>query len=218
MKKLILTAIALAGSLSAAVIDVNATTRGSFDETNASTLSASAAFLAGILNTVEYRDYFQFDVPVFTGTVTGATLLFANLPSNHAASDLGLPVTFEAAAVSGAPSFTAIGSGAAYGSTSVDTDTPPSSLSVVLNALALSTIGSGSSFQVGGRITDLVTTPVLLDQYALGFTNSGGRLSPTVTLEITTSDVTGGAVPEPSSLLLAASGAGLLFLRRRRIA
>lgn len=169
--------------------------------------SPSNNYLAGgligtiIPSTEAWRDWFEFSIPVLTGqTLTSATLSLDDpTPPNQAGEGhQGGTLTFSVYGLSGQPLlFTDVSATNFFGSSGTSASSP--TVSITLNAAALAAIGAaqGGNIFIGG-----IDSGENVSGFDFG---SSATATDNTVLNLQTS-----AVPEPASLLLAATG--LLFL------
>lgn len=207
---ILLPRIALADTIS-----VHASTQGWVnqngfnDPTNSNTLVGNCG--AGDCNTGEFRNFFNFNIPVITDNVASVTLqFFGGLESFSQSGTITYTVTSTPAF-----DFSDLGNGTVYGSFTESSPNPgfraglPFSIS--LNQAAISAIGTGGGvFEISGRVTSPVNFGAAQpDQFILA-----GQAQPSLIIETSA----GAAVPEPASWALMIGGFGLAgaALRRRR--
>ena len=199
-------------------IDLDTSQRGWIDSTGLTDIS-NGNYIAGSISGTEYRNYFTFDTSGLVGTVQSATLTL-DLPDNGFLS----PTGSEAFSISGASalsgaisdpsaSFIDLGDGPIYGVSIVDGTS--TSVSVSLNSSFLNAVNSGaaSSVTLGGALLSLAGDSNI-NEYAFAFSDSNQAANP-VRLSLTV-DVSGSAVPEPSSAILLTIAAAFGISRRRR--
>lgn len=179
-------------------------------------------FLAGNYNSIEYRNFFVFDLSDVEGEIINATLsLFAPPTVTYSSSNAveifslnyvtsSIPAdrnSSQAGAV-----FSSIGNGTLLSYASVNAST--STLNFDLNTpAALAALNSGSIFTLGGQLLSLDSNPNT-EEYIFGNSQvAAGGTNPMV-LNLTVLP-NGGAVPEVSTSMLALL-AGFGLLRRKR--
>ncbi|MGD1072430.1 MAG: PEP-CTERM sorting domain-containing protein [Bryobacteraceae bacterium] len=159
----------------------------------------------------ELRNFFEFDIPSDI-MVTSATLdidVYTVLQYDDTSSEnyllTSLPSSF---------GFGDLGTGTMYATQSVAPSDAQTTLTITLDAAAISDIEAdeGGSFGLGGRITSLVQSVPGSSNEAIFDQSSGDATA--VQLILTTSD-TGSAVPEPGSWPLFATGLAAMWAVRR---
>jgi len=210
--KLIASLIALGLTTSGhALTTLNSTYTGWYDNSGLHG-SANPNYAAGLF----YHDFFVFDLStVPSGTVIGATLQVFNPTDGYSSAnpsqsfDVGsvsTPIsTLVASAVGAASIFADLSAGTLYGSQSVSAADSGQWVNISLNSGFRTTIepllGSGQ-IALGGYLGE--------PDYAYIFAASNEGTPANLILEVT-------AVPEPSTLALAAFGAASLLAYRRRL-
>jgi hypothetical protein len=181
----------------------------------------------------EYRSFFVFDLPTFSGPIVSAKIEFYNSAvtddspggfySEDGAETLSLfhVATSRSALLAGgsglAGIFADLGAGTAYGSTAVTESANGGYVSLFLNGAFLADLNaaSGGSIAVGGALTSL-TDP---NGYEFVFGNTDlSSVLQSVRLTLTPSTTQTAAVPEPSTYAIFASALLGLALLRRRVA
>lgn len=210
--------LAITPAAQAASFNISTTARGYINSNgDPITSSASANYLAGLVSDggsgEEYRNFFQFILPTFTGTVTSARLRI-HINERGVLGEQSPAVAYRVTSLADLPDdpgdFSALGTGTLYGSGAFTASDNDSLISLALNGAGIAALTSGGTFNVGGRVTNAVSSPGALSQYVFAF--SAGQ---PVSLEFETA-VT--AVPEPESwaIMILASGMAGAALRRRR--
>ena len=209
-------------SASANTISLSDIARGRYSTTTnignaANNFYGTGYFNGGVPNSfTEWRSWFAFNLAGISGTITGATLqLNAGTYSSPDASE-----TFELHQVTTAVNllgsnnnngavFTDLGDGAVYGTHVFDASQNSTTLSIALDAAAITDIQAqlGQSFALGGLLTTLSSS---------GSTNERAMFGTqaNVSLVLTGNDLQ--AVPEPATFGLVATGLISLMRRRRR--
>ncbi|QDU41480.1 PEP-CTERM motif protein [Maioricimonas rarisocia] len=218
--------VATAGNVQAGMITLSATDSGWYRD-DGFHQSTNENYIAGTEHSI-HRNFFTFDLSSVSGTIVGATLRLEN-PNNgyyyfppgpdpspsYALFDVTTPVATLTAAHSAGPAGVAVyddlGTGASYGSVSVNSSSNGTIVEISLGASAISDLNAaiGADFAIGGALP-----PSTGFNYIFGST-SPGAFTKELTLE--TSSVS--PVPEPSSLALFSIGTamtGLGAARRRR--
>ncbi|MGJ8695907.1 MAG: PEP-CTERM sorting domain-containing protein [Verrucomicrobiaceae bacterium] len=200
-------------------IDLNTSQRGWVDDAGLSDAN-NGNYIAGSIGGTEYRNYFTFDLSGLVGTVQSATLTL-DLPQNGFSSPTGSEAfgLSGASAISGnisngASVFDDLGDGPLYGVSLIDSSSQGGTVSITLNSDFLAAANSGAStLTIGGSLLSLGNDPNI-SEYAFAFSDANQANTP-VTLSMVV-DVSGAAVPEPSSTILVGLAAGLGLIRRRR--
>lgn len=152
----------------------------------------------------EFRDFFEFAIPDFSGAVVGARLLLDT-------GDVFTPDPSETYQVTSIPtvfSFADLGTGAMYGSRVYFPSDSGTNQAITLNDAALAAIVPSTTFGVGGRVTTL-SGQMAVDEHVFGST----QFVATSRLEITTITV----VPEPAAWIGLAPGLAALGWRSRAV-
>jgi hypothetical protein len=159
----------------------------------------------------EFRNYFAFTVPSFTGSVTSARL---SLNTGTLATNGSFPINYRITSLAALPNpdgsdFALLAAGTLYGERGFISSEGNATASIDLNSAGVAALTSGGTFLVSGRVTDpgTATTHVLFSG-----TNNG-----VVTLDF---DTVAAPVPEPASWAMLITGFGLTgaVMRRRRMA
>jgi hypothetical protein len=193
-------------AVQAASFSVPASARAFALPGTSSEINAVSDYSTGFFGSeTEYRTYFVFNLPTFTGTVSSARL-------NLAAGTIGsgsFPIRYQLTSLgSGQGLFATLGTGTLYGARDFAPADNGQQVVIDLNSAGVAALTSGGTFQVGGRVTNRLGTT--------HFLFNGTRNAP-VTLEF---DTVIAAVPEPASWAMLIIGFGLAgsALRRRRAA
>ena len=227
---LLLTAVSLAtlvGAGAAYGTTIDATDRGHYED-DGDHDSANTNYIVGEVPTgsVQYHNFFVFDLSSVSGTITSAELRLLNPPGGFASSDA--TETYEVFDVS-TSSGTLTGGGAGlvavyadlaggtmYASQVVSAADNGTTIVIPLNAAALSDLNAASGlFAFGGVLTTTVVGGA--NEFLFGLTGSPSTLADTQ-LVVTTDEVN--AVPEPSAYalgLLGLAGLSLIGWWRRRL-
>ena len=164
------------GPISAATITLTDTERGSYDSTGFFGTSGSGTaignYLTGVLSSVEYRSFFNFDLSGISGTVTSAELRISTNTTNGTGQGSATPDNPETLGIfdvttsipnlvtdlGGVAAFNDLGGGIQYASVFVPTPTSNGTIIITLNAAALSDINTaiGGDFAVGGVLPLLI--------------------------------------------------------------
>lgn len=179
-------------------------------------------FLVGNYNSVEYRNFFVFDLSDIEGEIINASLSLYAPPTVTYSSANSLEIFSLNYVTSTIPAergfaqagntFSAIGNGTmlTYASINANTSTLTFDLN---NPTALAALNSGSTFTLGGQVLSLDSNPNTVE-YIFGNSQvPTGGINPMV-LNLTVLP-NGGAVPEVSTSMLALI-AGFGLLRRKR--
>jgi hypothetical protein len=153
----------------------------------------------------EFRNYFSFQLPEFTGDATAATILipfgqstlFQSPTIDYTLTSLSVPLSLTQG-VANPTVFNALGTGTVFG-TETFTDSTFGTVAITLDAAALAAIdGSrGGTFTLGGRVTSPIGFgPSVPDQSI--FANTGGS-GPQVHLVLTNSAPTQAPEIDPSA-------------------
>jgi len=218
-----LCAFGVSGSVSAAMITLNATDRGAYDNTGFHN-PAVLNYVVGDpipADGTERRNFFVFDLSGVSGLIVSAQLALVN-PSTGFASPTGaetygvFDVTTALASLTagtaGVGGFADLGGGSSYGSYAATAADNSTTIQFSLNGTALADLNTaiGGLFGIGGAITTLDG----VDNAEHLFSSSGSGPFETRLILVTQP-----IVPEPSSLVLfAMAGACLIGVRRRRSA
>jgi len=198
-----------AGSASAGVIALDAAERGFITQAGATNpmnlppgdrdyLLGNCA-LASCFTTWggEYRDFFGFAIPLFSGTVTSVELQIDTVGVDLSQSPT---LTANFASLNTTSSFAALGTGTTYGSTTYGAADANSFRSIALNQSAISAIlaDQGGTFLVGGRtISATAFDPAAPNQ--LVYEHSGPQ-------NLTRLAITTSSIPEPGTLAMLCTG------------
>ena len=203
-----------AGSAYADTFTLNSTSFGWWDSTGAHTASNTNYGTGDNASNVDHRSFFVFDLSGVSGTITSATLrifsAFYGSPDpteTLSIFDVSTPIpTLIANGTGQVGIYDDLGSGTLLGSTSVSPANNNANVSITLNSATLTALqaGLGSNFAFGGAITTL-SRPGLTEGVFFFTTNLTG----TRQLIVET-------VPEPTSLLLLASGLAAIAMVRAR--
>jgi hypothetical protein len=174
----------------------------------------------------EFRNYFSFQLPDFTGDATSATILiptgqttlFQSPTIDYTLTSLSVPLSLTQG-VANPTVFNALGTGTVFGSETY-TDSTSGTVAITLDAAALAAIDSsrGGTITLGGRVTSPIAFgPNVPDQSLFGST---GGIGPQVHLVFTNSAPTQAPEIDPSGWV---AGLTLLLgtvavLRGRRVA
>lgn len=196
-------------------ISLEAENRGWYDDAGEH-FSSNLSYFIGDDGEFLYRNFFVFDIPVLSETVTGATLKLWNPPGGFFSNDPS--ETYELFAVSTpiedlvSDQFSAtdiyedLGSGLSFGSINLSDSDNGSFVVITLNANFLSALNAaqGGKLAIGGALTTLTPGD---DASAFIGTDTGETPKPVLT------------VPEPTTgVLLLGAGLGLLVSTRKRVA
>ena len=202
-------------AVQAASFSIPASARGFATSANigggASDNPYSAGFFGGPQGG-EFRNYFAFNLPSFTGTVTSARLrLNTGLLGTNGSFPINYQITSLAAFPAGGSDFPSLGTGTLYGERGFTSTDQNQMVSIDLNNAGVAALTSGGTFRVGGRVTN----PGTARTHAL-FSNTFGAV---VTLDFDTVVAPGPAVPEPASWAMLITGFGLIgsMMRRHRM-
>jgi hypothetical protein len=217
MIKAALTFVALAAlavtpvTVQAASFSIPASARGFASSVNIGVVASNSPYSAGFFGPQgEFRNYFAFILPSFTGTVTSARL---RLNTGRLGTDGSFPINYQitslAAFPAGGSDFPSLGTGTLYGERGFTSTDERQLVSIDLNNAGVAALTSGGTFRVGGRVTNrgTATTHALFSQ----------TLNAVVTLDF---DTVAAPVPEPASWAMLITGFGLTgaVMRRRRMA
>jgi hypothetical protein len=170
---------ALAGG--GAPVTLNAVDDGWWDGTGGHT-GSNKNYVAGLGTGLERRDYFVFNLAGVTQTILGAQLNLFNPAGGYSSPDptetytafdvsTAIPA-LEASGPGQIAIFNDLGSGTSYGAQTVSAASNGQTVSVALNAAAVSALnaGRGGQVAVGGAVTT-ISGPA--DQFIFAFTNTG---------------------------------------------
>ncbi|MGR6327713.1 PEPxxWA-CTERM sorting domain-containing protein [Sphingomonas sp. XXL09] len=206
-----LTAVAGATSASAATT-ITASGRGWYNQSGGNNgISATNNYAAGNCgagdcNVGEFRNFFTFNLPTFTGTVSSATLILdaANLLLQQNSS-----AVYTITSTSGF-SFGQLGTGTVFSSGSLTGTQSNQLVSFQFNAAGLAALQSGQSITLSGRVTSPTTFSASAPDQLL----FGSSQSRSASLQF---DTVAAAVPEPATWALMILGMGAVgFAMRRR--
>ena len=162
----------------------------------------------------EFRDWFEFAIPSFSGALTSATLELyePGNPPDLANGHSGGTLTYSVYGLSAQPTvFSGVGTANPFGSVSTSSTDDGTIIDITLNAAALAAITSdqGGNIFIGG-----IDSGETAGGYDFGTTGVAGETDNTTDLSLVTSAST--SVPEPSAVLLLAPAAGWIAWRRLR--
>jgi hypothetical protein len=212
-----LTFMLTADSAFADTILLNTVSRGSYIDTGIFGTGAAGdpdgnyltGHLVSGLDAHEYRSFFVFDTsgiaaPILSAHFEGdAGFWETEDPQILALFDVVSPLSALRTGTGGVDAFTDLGTGVSYGGRIFPFSDREAFVSVPLTGEALARIGEGGLFAMGGALTS-ISGP---NQFIFG-----GTIGDVVRLRVETA----ATIPEPSSLLLLASGALAAHWRRRR--
>jgi hypothetical protein len=172
----------------------------------------------------EFRNFFRFSIPIFTGTIVSAQLAISQVAADYSRSfDYSPALTYRVTSIPGADvKFDNLGKGTFYGTRvfqesdySIAVEYTTAYLDLNADALRDIMASQNSVFWLSGRL-DSAETELAASLYSPQPNGwiMGGPL-PLQQLILTVDD-TPIPTPEPTSLLLLASGAALLVCRQRR--
>lgn len=179
-------------------------------------------FLAGNYNSIEYRNFFVFDLSDIDGEIISATLSLTapstvtyssgNAVEIFSVNHINASVPSDRNSSAAAGVFTAIGNGTLLSYASFSSGTTAVNFDFN-NPVALAALNAGGIFTLGGQVLSLDANPNTVE-YIFGNsqTPSGGPNPMVLNLTVMPN---GGAVPEASTSLLALV-AGFGLLRRKR--
>jgi hypothetical protein len=185
---------------------VGATTRNGTAATNNYAVGQSSSLS-------EIRNFFQFSLPTFAGTVTSARL---RLDTGRVVINQASPIDYQITSLAELPDSTddlpLLGTGSLYGARGFTTADSFTFVSIDLNSAGVAALTSGGTFRVSGRVTNATFDAGLPNHLVFG-------MSPDrqVFLDF---DTVVAAVPEPASWAMLITGFGLTgaVMRRRRMA
>ena len=161
----------------------------------------------------EYRDYFEFQIPSFKGTLNSATFV---LNADNVDDESGNGIDYHVTSTP-ALDFADLGTGTEYGSYVFQNTDFFQSVSITLGSAALSDISAGNVFDLSGRVHGQVFSDQLPDEIVFGSFFGLSPQQPTLVLDYTPSAM--GAVPEPATwalMLIGFGGAGATLRSRRK--
>lgn len=161
----------------------------------------------------EYRNFFGFAIPTFTGHIVSVSLQIATVGVDLQQSP---SMTVSYTSLASPSSFAALGTGTDYGSNVYTAADANLLLGMALDAAAMTdvTASQGSAFFIGGRALGVGGFDAGVPN-ELVYVHSGHISPPDLTRLIITTDAANSA-PEPGSLALAGLAlAGMMTLRRR---
>jgi hypothetical protein len=204
-----------AASARASTITISTIQHGWWDSTGRHTATNLNYATGDDATGLDHRSFFVFDLSGVTGTISTATLRF-NPPSGYNSPDPTETLSFFDVTTSSATLlatgvgqvviYNDLGTGVSYGLRSVSPADNNTIVTQLLNAAATAAIQAalGGSFAVGGALTTL-NQPARAE-VMFSFSNLQAT---ELVLEVT-------EVPEPTSVLLVATGVVAVARRRRR--
>jgi hypothetical protein len=172
----------------------------------------------------EFRNFFEFNVPVLNGPVVSASLVLFTGPNFGRFDVTGINLSqdptglvYQVTSLSSL-TFANLGTGTVYGSRTYTAADEAMTLPIALDADALTAIGNGGiTFSVSGRVISGTTLPLTFgptapDEFAFGGTEGAQVLS--ITTVPVPGPIAGAGLP---SLILAVGGLLAWWRRSRKI-
>jgi hypothetical protein len=201
--------LAIAPGATAATILLTATSQGWMTATANNGAYAANDYLAGNCGagdcyTGEFRNFFEFGIPMLNGPVLSATLL---LDTRYEAMSQSPSITYQVTAAPGGFGFSDLGAGTLYGSRTYTSADQYQVEGIDLDAAALAAIrqAAGGTFVLGGRVTSSVAFGAdIPDQLIFGRTDAPQQLR--IVTGYAPMLLSQSAVPEAAPALLLAGG------------